>query len=155
MVDDASSASSTRPTDFLVRLAQALHRQGMACHHLESLLGRVAERLELRANILSLPTAFLASFDEGAGSGQRSAIVRLDPGSMDLYRQSRLIMIGRSVAAGTLSVETAMSQVVEIEREPGLAWGLQIPAGAVVAGAASRLFGGGLAEMLLATVIGS
>jgi uncharacterized membrane protein YjjP (DUF1212 family) len=78
----------------------------------------------------------------------------MDPGSMDLSRQSKLIMVGRAVADGTLSVETASSQVAAIEREPGLAWGLQIPAGAVVAGAASRLFGGGFAEMLLAAVIG-
>ena len=42
------------PADFVVRLAQALHRQGMACHHLESLLGRVAERLSLKSHMLSL-----------------------------------------------------------------------------------------------------
>ncbi|MBK6848509.1 MAG: threonine/serine exporter family protein [Proteobacteria bacterium] len=143
------------PTDFVVLLAQALHRQGMACHHLESLLGRVAERLGLRSHMLALPTAFLASLDDGrASAGARSVIVRIDPGSLDLSRQSKLIMVGRQVAAGTLSIDAAAERVGEIEREPGLAWWLQLPAGAVVAGAAGRLFGGGFGEMLLAALIG-
>jgi uncharacterized membrane protein YjjP (DUF1212 family) len=123
----------------------------MACHHRESLLGRVAERLSLKSHVLSLPTAFLASFDEGrASAGARAVIVRIDPGSMDLSRQSGLIMVGRQVAAGTLSVDVAAERVVEIEHEPGLAWRIQTPTGAVVAGAASRLFGVGFGELLLA-----
>lgn len=145
----------TPPPDFVVRLAQALHRQGMACHHLESLLGRVADRLGLKAHMLSLPTAFLASFDqEGTGAGARSAIVRIEPGSMDLTRQSKLIMVGRQVADGSLSVAAAAEQVEAIEREPGLAWWVQVPAGAMVACAASRLFGGRLGDMLLAALVG-
>jgi uncharacterized membrane protein YjjP (DUF1212 family) len=127
----------------------------MACHHLESLLGRVADRLGLKSHIFSLPTAFLASFDEGrAHEGARSFIVRIDPGRMDLTRQSKLILVGRQVADGTLGVEEAARRVAEIEREPGLAWWIQVPAGAVVASAASRLFGGGFGEMLLAALIG-
>ncbi len=150
-----SAPADPGPVDFVVHLAQALHRQGMACHHLESLLGRVAERLSLKSHMLALPTAFLASFDEGrAGAGARSVVVRIDPGSMDLSRQSKLIMVGRQVADGTLSVGAAAERVVEIEREPGLAWWMQVPAGAVVASAASRLFGGGFGEMLLAALIG-
>jgi uncharacterized membrane protein YjjP (DUF1212 family) len=153
--DVVTAPVGPNPADFVVRLAQALHRQGMACHHLESLLGRVAERLGLKSHMLSLPTAFLASFDEGRASvGARSVIVRIDPGRMDLSRQSKLIMVGRQVADGTLPVYAATERVVEIEREPGLAWWLQIPAGAVVAGAASRLFGGGFGEMILSFMIG-
>ncbi len=50
------NSSETSPEDFVVRLDQALHKQGMVCHHLESLLGRVTERLGLTAHMLSLPT---------------------------------------------------------------------------------------------------
>jgi uncharacterized membrane protein YjjP (DUF1212 family) len=57
----------TDPADFVVRLARALHEQGMACHHLESLLGRVADKLGLKAQMLSLPTAFLVSFTDRTG----------------------------------------------------------------------------------------
>jgi uncharacterized membrane protein YjjP (DUF1212 family) len=153
--DSASSpAGAMRSSDFVVTLARALHRQGMACHHLESLLARVAARLGIEAHMLSLPTAFLASFLDGESAGPRSVILRLDPGTMDLSRQSKLIMVGRSVADGSLSLDEARRRVSEIESEPGLPWWLQIPAGTVVAGAASRLFGGGLAEVLLGCVIG-
>ena len=149
------SSTVARSSDFVVMLALALHRQGMACHHLESLLARVAARLRLEAHMLSLPTAFLASFLDGDSvAGPRSVILRLDPGTMDLTRQSKLIMVGRSVAEGSLSLDEATRRISEIESEPGSPWWTQIPAGTIVAGAASRLFGGGLAEVLLGCIIG-
>jgi uncharacterized membrane protein YjjP (DUF1212 family) len=127
----------------------------MACHHLEALLARVTDRLGLRAHMLSLPTAFLASFRYSRDAAdQRTVILRIDPGSMDLSKQSKLIMVGRSVALGRLSAEAAATRVREIESEPGLAWWLKVPAGVVVAGAASRLFGGGFAEILLSALTG-
>lgn len=93
----------------------------MPCHHLESLAGRVTARLKLDAHVLSLPTAFLASFgSDRPGSKQRSVILRIDPEGMDLSRQFRLILIGRAVAAGSLSVELAVTRLLEIEREHGL-----------------------------------
>jgi uncharacterized membrane protein YjjP (DUF1212 family) len=150
---DAPQASTAE--DFVVSLARALHRYGMACHHLESLLGRVAARLNLDAQMLSLPTAFLASC---AGRGQapsdRSVIVRLDPGSIDLTRQSKLILVGRSVADGTMSVDEAMARMSAAEREQGPSWWLLLCAGTLVAGVASRLFGGGLGEVIIGSFIG-
>lgn len=105
--------------------------------------------------MLALPTASLASFDDGRASARaRSVIVRIDPGSLHLSRQSKLIMVGRQVAVGTLSMDAAAERMGEIAREPGLACWLQLAAGAVVAGAAGRLFGGGFGELLLAALIG-
>lgn len=154
-VRSADAPEPSTAEDFVVALARALHRYGMACHHLESLLGRVAVRLNLDAQMLSLPTAFLASF---AGRGQapadRSVIVRLDPGSIDLTRQSKLILVGRSVADGTMSVDEAAARMSAVEREPGPSWWLLLCAGTVVAGVASRLFGGGLGEVITGSVIG-
>ena len=61
----ASTTASSAP-DFVIAIARALHRPGMACHHLESLLGRVTARLGLDSQMLSLPTAFLLSGVEAA-----------------------------------------------------------------------------------------
>jgi uncharacterized membrane protein YjjP (DUF1212 family) len=58
------------------------------------------------------------------------------------------------VAEGSLPLEEATRRVREIESEPGLPWWLQGAAGTIVAAAASRLFGGGLAEVLLGCLIG-
>ena len=150
----AASAASRAP-DFVVTLARALHRQGMACHHLESLLGRVAARLGLEAQMLSLPTAFLASFSASDSAlAPRSVIVRLDPGSIDLTRQSKLVLVGRSVADGAMTVDQAFGRIAEIEREPGTPWWLLLVAGTLVAGSAARLFGGGLGEVIIGSAIG-
>jgi uncharacterized membrane protein YjjP (DUF1212 family) len=127
----------------------------MACHHLESLLERVAAGLGLDAQILSFPTAFIASFSPpGQTRSTQSAILRLDPGNIDLTRQSKLVVLARQVADGTLKVEQARARIAEIEGEPGAAWWVPLLAGPVTSGAASRLFGGGLGEMILASAIG-
>lgn len=150
----AAPVASGAP-DFVVALASALHRQGMACHHLESLLGRVAARLDLEAQMLSLPTAFLASFAaRDASFAPRSVIVRLDPGSIDLTRQSKLVLVGRSVADGAMTVDEAFGRIAEIERAPGAPWWLLLIAGTLVAGVASRLFGGSLGEVIIGSAIG-
>jgi uncharacterized membrane protein YjjP (DUF1212 family) len=98
-----SAMATAGSCEFVVRLAQALHQHGMACHHLESLIGRVAAQLRLDAHLLSLPTAFLASFaGPQLGSEHRAVILRLEPGSMDLSRQSQVTLLARAVAKGEL-----------------------------------------------------
>jgi uncharacterized membrane protein YjjP (DUF1212 family) len=154
-VGSADASGSSEAEDFVVSLARALHRSGMASHHLESLLGRVAARLELDAQMLSLPTAFLASFSgHRPAPSVRTVIVRLDPGSIDLTRQSKLILVGRRVADGTMTVDEARARMSAVEREPGPSWWLLLCAGTVVAGAASRWFGGGFGEVIIGSVIG-
>ncbi len=141
--------------DFVVVLARALHRQGMACHHLESLLGRVANRLELDAQILSLPTAFLGTFgDHGPAAPPRSVILRLEPGRIDLSRQSRLILIGRRVADGVMALDEAGRLIAEVERSPEPPRWRTMLAGTLVAAAGSRLFGGGFGEVVLGSIVG-
>lgn len=154
-ITTANEPVASAASEFVVSLARALHEQGMPSHHLESLLERIAARLELDAQMLSLPTAFIASFAEhGPNRSARSVILRLDPGGMDLTRQSKLILVGRSVANGTMGVAEALDHMAEVEREPEPSWWLPLVAGTLVAGAASRLFGGGLGEVMVGSVIG-
>jgi uncharacterized membrane protein YjjP (DUF1212 family) len=154
MIAPAAPPHPTDSADFIVRLARALHEQGMACHHLESLLGRVADRLGLEAQMLSLPTAFLASFADRTEARERHVIARLDPGRMDMTKQSKLILVGRAVAAGEMTVEAGLARIQEVEGAASLPWWLQVPVAGLVSAAGGRLFGGGLAEMVGAGVIG-
>jgi uncharacterized membrane protein YjjP (DUF1212 family) len=81
-------------------------------------------------------------------------IVRLEPGNIDLTRQSKLTMVGRAVADGTMAVSEAGGRVACIEREPGPAGWQAFLSGMLASGAVARLFGGGLGDMILAGIIG-
>jgi uncharacterized membrane protein YjjP (DUF1212 family) len=77
-----------------------------------------------------------------------TATARIEPGRLDLTRQSKLILVGRSVAEGTMTVDEAMVRDVAVEREPEPPSRPTLLAGTAVVGAASRLLGGGWARCM-------
>ncbi len=140
-------------TAFVVRLATALHRFGVPCHNLEALIHRLTQALLLPSQVMSLPTAFLASF--GPWEHQRSVIVRVDAQGLDLTKVAKLIGVAHDVAEGRATVTDGTAQVVAIEQAPvtfGSNW--QLVAGTLASAAVGRLFGGSVADMLVSALIG-
>lgn len=138
---------------FLVKLARALHTYGTPSHRTEEALTRIAERLGLRAQFLVTPTSILGSF--GEDEFQITRLARVDAGETDLQKLTRLHEVIRDVFAGTMSPREAREVVERIVKGPAsYRWPSTLISFALTSGAAARFFDGGLAEILVSTVIG-
>src|SRR6187401_3571378 len=87
---------------FVMELGAALHRFGTPAHRLEATMGAVARQLSLEAHILSTPTSVMAGF--GPLTDQRSVLVRVDPGEIDLEKLAALDRVSGAVGRGEVPV---------------------------------------------------
>ena len=139
---------------FIVRLAWALHRYGAPAHRLEDVLRSLADRVGMPAQFLSMPTAFFAAF--GPWDAQRTFLVRIDPGDVDLHKQVLLDELAESVAEGRLAPEDGLRRVeLVVAARPRYGPVLTAVCAGIAAGAASRFFGGGEREIVASTVVGT
>jgi len=138
---------------FILRLAKALHSYGYAAHRLEQVLDQSAERLELEGQFFSTPTSIFASF--GPQDDQRTFLIRVEPGGVDLGRLAMLDAVTIKVLHGSLSPaegSVEIDRILESKDQYGrvvttLAFGL-------ASAAASRFLGGGLREIVVSCGIG-
>lgn len=139
--------------NFLVHLAQALHRYGMPAHRLEASLVRICRRLGLEAQFLVTPTSILASF--GALESQKVHLIRMEPGEIDLTKLANLNELIQRVTSGKTGALAASNEVKKISDAPHPYGGVVRTASfAVCSGTATIFFGGGLPEVLTAAAIG-
>ncbi len=138
---------------FVLTLARAMHAYGYPAHRAEGTLGDVADRLGLTAQFFSTPTSFMASF--GSLERQRTHLIRVDPGDVDLGKTADVEDVIRRVLAGQLTPSEGTAQLEAVRAAPPrygplvtvLAFGFS-------SSAASRFLGGGLREILVAGVVG-
>ncbi len=149
---DSPSAPAPGAIEFVMKLAQALHRFGVPANRLEDALTRVSRRLGLDTQFFSTPTSILASF---AGENPRTEMIRAEPSDVDLGKMAELDRIARKVMDGRLALADGMARLEAILAAPPR-YGLPLTAlgYAVSAGCAARFFGGGAREILAATAIG-
>ena len=138
---------------FIIRLAELLHAYGTPAHRLEDALSVCARRFGMEASFFSMPTSVLVSF--GPPLTQRTACLRADPGEIHLEKLVRLDEILESVLAEELSLTEGLERLDQVQAAPPRypAW-LTTGCFAVVSGAVTRFFGGGVAEIGTAMFIG-
>ncbi len=113
----------------------------------------MADRLGLRAEFFSTPTALVVSL--GDGSKQQTFLARSDPGSANLSKLADLTDVMDELAAGTIDPEEADERVRAIDAAPArYGPGLELLGFVALALGVSHLIGGGLRETLLAGVLG-
>lgn len=136
---------------FILRLGQALHRYGTPAHRLEEQMRQVSERFGVEARFFSTPTSIFASF--GPPEALRTSLIRVEPGVMDLERLTLLDALALEVIHGQTTPEAGAARVETILGSP-TRYGLPITllCWTLAAGAAARLFGGGLPEMAVAAL---
>lgn len=150
------SPATTAPDEavgFVLRLARAMHTYGYPAHQMESALAEVASHLGLRAQFFSTPTSFMASF--GDLEHQRTHLIRLEPGDVDLGKSADVEDITREVVAGRSTPAQGSAALDRVHAAPPrygplvttLAFGFS-------SAAASRFLGGGVREALVSGVIG-
>jgi uncharacterized membrane protein YjjP (DUF1212 family) len=138
---------------FILRLAKAMHNYGYPAHQLEEVLSDVARRLGLQAQFFSTPTSIMAAF--GELETQRTHLIRVEPGEVDLGKLTDVSQVVEDVVQGRLAPSVGSSQIDAIVAAPPpygvpatvLAFGL-------ASAAAARFIGGGLREILVAGGIG-
>ena len=138
---------------FILRLGKALHGNGYAAHRLEEVLGAVAQQMHLEAQFFSTPTAISAAF--GPEDDQRTFLLRVEPGGVDLGKMAALDRVTLHVMAGKLTpVEgSAMINAINVA-PPRYGPALMTFAYALASAGAARFLGGGPTEILVAAAIG-
>lgn len=138
---------------FILRLGRALHNAGYAAHRLEQVLDQASRQLNLNGQFFSTPTSIFASF--GPQEDQRTFLIRVEPGGVDLGRLAMLDAVSIRVLQGDLSPAEGSVEIDHILASPEnygrvvttLAFGL-------ASAAASRFLGGGLREIVVSCGIG-
>lgn len=138
---------------FILRLCKALHSYGYAAHGMEQVLDLAARRLGLMGQFFTTPTSIFASF--GPQEDQRTHLIRVEPGGVDLGRLAMLDEVTIKVLHGGMSPAEGSVEIDRILESPDhygrvittLAFGLASAAG-------SRFLGGGLKENAVSGAIG-
>jgi uncharacterized membrane protein YjjP (DUF1212 family) len=150
----AQPYESSRYGALVLNLGRALLHVGSPAHRLESAMHIMAERLGLRAEFFSTPTALIVSL--GDGSRQQTYLARSEPGSANLSKLADLTEVMDQLASGQLDPEEADQRVRAIDQAPPRYGGwMQILAYAAIGAGVAPLIGGGWRESLMAVVLGT
>ncbi|RVU42790.1 threonine/serine exporter family protein [Lujinxingia sediminis] len=143
----------SKAVEFVLRVGRALHQYGTPAHRLEEVLEEMTRRFHMEAHFFSTPTSIMAAF--GPLGDQRSYLVRVEPGDVNLGLMSDVDEIVTRVLAGELTTARGLELIEEIERAPQRypAW-LETLCWVTSAAAAGIMFGGGWREMWIAGLSG-
>jgi uncharacterized membrane protein YjjP (DUF1212 family) len=137
----------------VLNIGRALLNVGSPAHRLEAAMQVMAERLGIKAEFFSTPTALIASL--GDGSRQQTFMARAEPGQVNLAKLADLTDVMERLASGTLEPAAANQRVHEIERAPERYRGLiRYFAFLLAAAGISVLLGGGWRELILGALLG-
>lgn len=145
-----SSVPPSERSQLVLSLARVLHQSGIPAHRLEELLERLAGQLGMEGQFYCTPTAIIASF-----GGERTHLMRVAPGSIDLAKQRRIDALVAEILQGSLDARHALEMVQEIQGAPPRHGP---PATVVAFGAASSgvaaVLGGAPVDILAAGIAG-
>ncbi len=137
----------------ILHLGRALHTFGYPAPFLETALARVAERFGIESQFFSTPTSLFSAF--GPLERQRTYLLRVEPGEVNLGKLARLQEVIDQTLTGGMSPGTATSQVAAIVAAPSIyGRGVSILAVGLAAAGAAIFSGGGLREMAVAGGLG-
>ena len=137
----------------MLRLGKALHSNGYAAHRLEEILSAVAQQMRLEAQFFSTPTAISAAF--GPQDDQRTFLIRVEPGGVDLGKMATLDRVTLRVLRGDLTPAEGSAMIDAIGAAPHRYGPAVTTLGFTIASAgAARFLGGGPVEIVVAAVIG-
>lgn len=150
---DPQPYESNRYGALVLNLGRALLHVGSPAHRLESAMQIMADRLNLRAEFFSTPTALIVSL--GDGSKQQTFLARSDPGSVNLAKLADLTDVMDQLAAGQIDPDEADERVRSIDSAPSrYSPALELLGFVAIALGVAPLIGGGLRETLLAGALG-
>ncbi|MCC6622001.1 MAG: threonine/serine exporter family protein [Deltaproteobacteria bacterium] len=155
--DDALGSTAEREA-LVLALARELHAAGAPAHRLEDVLGQLARALGLETQLFSTPTALIVAF--GPLATQRTRLIRVEPGGLDLGRLDRLDEILRRATSGALAPALALAEVERVchpaaARPDRLGPVALVITYALLSATSARFFGGGWAEITIGGGVGA
>jgi len=152
-IPPTTAAPQGEPERFIAKFGRALHRYGLPSHRIESALQAVSERLGFAGQFFATPTAIFASLERE--ETERTILIRVDPGEIQLDKLSRLDRLLMRLISGEIPPDEASRKVDAIVDAPArYGRALTVTAFATGSAAASRFFGGGWHEFAVCGVIG-
>lgn len=138
---------------YVMRLGRALHAAGTSAPRLEEVLQDACDRLGLRGQFFTTPTSIFAAF--GPVERQRTHLMRVEPGSIDLGKLAAIDRVARDVQAGRLRLADASARVDEVTAgsHPYPRF-VRLLVYALASAVGCRFLGGGLAEIQAALLVG-
>jgi uncharacterized membrane protein YjjP (DUF1212 family) len=139
---------------FVLHLGRALHSYGHSAQRLEDILGATADSLGLEGHqFFSTPTSIMASF--GPLGLQRTHMLRIQPGEVNLGKLAELESVARHVVQRRMTVADGTAAVTRIAAA-GSPYGRLLTTLAFGLGSAAAGFflGGGGREILAAGILG-
>ena len=153
MSETPDRATIERAARFLTKLARALHTYGMPSHRLEVALAQVSERMGMESQFLVTPTGIHASV--GPPGASQTRLLRLEPGRINLEKQSQLHHLIGDVCAKRVTLEQAVETLESLTvRSPGPGRPATVAAFGLASATAAVFFDGGRNEVVTAAVIG-
>ena len=152
--DESLGADQRQAVEFLLRLGHALNQNGYPAESLKALLGAASLRLGLpHVEVYTTATGLQMAF--GALSRQRTYLMAVTPGSLNLSRMTGLDRVALQVMDGKLTPAQGIERIERIAAAASPYGAIPTAlAYALASGAFAQLFGGGLREITLALVIG-
>ena len=143
-------------TSCLVRLGVAMHEVGFASHEIESNVRDAAAALGTTAEVFATPTALFMGL--GPQGAQRTLLHRLEPADDDISGMADLLDISTGICSGKLTPQQADLRLEEFRhartKPPSRrAHAIWIVAFALSSAGAAALFGGGIAEVCVASAL--
>jgi uncharacterized membrane protein YjjP (DUF1212 family) len=152
--DDSLGVGQRDAIEFTLRLGHALNQNGYPADSLKALLGAVSARLGL-PHVETYTTATGLQLAFGPLSRQRTYLMAVTPGSLNLSKMTRLDEVALRVMEGKLTPAQGVAHIEKIDAASS-PYG-PIPtmlAYALASGAFAQLFGGGLREITISLMIG-
>src|SRR5688572_14252471 len=140
LVPEPGSPVRREDLEFLLRSAELMHAYGTPAHRLEEALSACARRMGVRAQFFSTPTSFLAGF--GEGGEQRTNLLRVQPGRIELGKLVDFDRVLDDVEAGRATTAAGLERLEAIARaKPRFTGPWIVCAYGVASAGAAALFG--------------
>lgn len=138
---------------FVLRLALLMAAFGIPAHRLEDAAMGCAKHLGLEAQFFATPTAVFAAI--GSDGEQRTHLLRLESGEVNLEKQSQIDAVLRDVLDGEATAAEGLAQLETVVAEPSRYGPLaMVTAQLIASGTAGVFFGGGWRDVVGAALVG-
>ncbi|WP_286237748.1 threonine/serine ThrE exporter family protein [Neptuniibacter halophilus] len=145
----------TLPVGFMLRLAKALHTNGMTAYELEATMKQVGQTLGFGVQCLAQPTNLIMSFSHPEEPEPKTYVFRVEQGEVNLERQIQVNNVVRGVMSGSLSVADGAGELKAINNAP-VRFGVkgQMAGFGLLSAGIAHLLGGAVPEIGVALIIG-
>lgn len=142
----------------VARLAARLILEcGGETYRAEDTAYRIAHTFGFESDIIAFPTGLtMTVYKEGDQGGDVSSVIaRVEKNSTNMTRLDQVNTVSRALCSGQITLDGAMAQLKDIQRQKGLTNGKSVLYAGFSAAMFALMFGGGIFEFLASGICGA